>query len=241
MTLPSSSAAIRVVNTFIDVASSDDEEDSAHVSPIKTEPARVSFAGLGDSELDAPEPVQKEMEPRTLPKVARDVPCLLGQPQLSEYSVKVTVKNTFIEIAEDGEGEDDNPVTFNKIKSEPVLPTPLSPEGEMWRRAFRSLPTQQEEEGEHHLGQGSSEPLAASLGVVIVPLGQRQPETSVGSAFHGTDCKPCSWFWRPQGCFNSQDCAHCHLCLPGELKRLKKAKQQAMRAKARNQEEVAPC
>ena len=24
---------------------------------------------------------------------------------------------------------------------------------------------------------------------------------------------------RPQGCFNSAECAHCHMCLPGELKR----------------------
>lgn len=246
MALPSSSACakVRVVNTFIDVDTSDDEEN-AHVSPIKTEPARVSFAGL-DSELDhgyvanAP---KEPLEPR-LPKTeAREVPCLLGQ----SHGVKVTVKNTFIDIAPDGEGdEEEGQVVFNKIKSEPVLPTPLSPDGEalLRRTLLRALPTQEEEEEEEEPeeGQGSSslERVAASLGVVIVPLSERQPETSVGSALHGSQCKPCSWFWRPQGCFNSRDCAHCHMCLPGELKRLKKAKQQAMRAKARHQEEAVP-
>eukprot|EP00435_Cladocopium_sp_Y103_P071871 s176_g38.t1 len=243
MALPSSSACakVRVVNTFIDVDTSDDEEN-AHVSPIKTEPARVSFTGL-DSELDnGYVATTKEPEPRSLPKMeAREVPCLLGQ----SHGVKVTVKNTFIDIAPDGEGdEEEGQVVFNKIKSEPVLPTPLSPDGEALlqrRTMLRALPTQQEEE-EPDEGQGSSsiERVAASLGVVIVPLSERQPETSVGSALHGTQCKPCSWFWRPQGCFNSRDCAHCHMCLPGELKRLKKAKQQAMRAKARHQEDVVP-
>merc|ERR1712045_578431 len=36
---------------------------------------------------------------------------------------------------------------------------------------------------------------------------------SVGSALHGTGmCKPCCWFWKPEGCKNKEACFHCHLC-----------------------------
>lgn len=48
---------------------------------------------------------------------------------------------------------------------------------------------------------------------------------SVGSATHGaTECKPCAWFWKPQGCHNGRDCRHCHLCPEGEKKARKRAK-----------------
>ncbi|CAK8992447.1 Uncharacterized protein SCF082_LOCUS3100 [Durusdinium trenchii] len=237
MALPSVPARVRVVNTFIEVDS--DEEDAANVSPIKTEPVK-SFAGSSAGQPAAENAKDAPIRPVTPKMDAREVPCLLRQSLCSDYGVKVTVKNTFIDVASDEEGEDgDEKITFAKIKSEPVHPTPLSPEGEVQRRTFRALPTQQEEEEEHDelsSRKVADDGVAASLGVVIVPLSIRQPEASVGSAHHGIQCKPCSWFWRPQGCFNSRDCAHCHMCLPGELKRLKKAKQQAMRAKARNPE-----
>jgi len=58
----------------------------------------------------------------------------------------------------------------------------------------------------------------------IVTEADRQPEFSAGSALHGTgQCKPCAWFWRPQGCLNFSECQHCHMCDRGELKKLKKA------------------
>merc|ERR1712176_1166830 len=34
-------------------------------------------------------------------------------------------------------------------------------------------------------------------------------------------CKPCAWFWKPQGCKNGAECRHCHLCSPEELHRRK--------------------
>lgn len=62
----------------------------------------------------------------------------------------------------------------------------------------------------------------------IEPLEIRRPVMSVGSQVHGTgSCKPCAWFWRPQGCSNGQECGHCHLCSAAELKARKKAKKSA--------------
>lgn len=53
---------------------------------------------------------------------------------------------------------------------------------------------------------------------------------SNGSALHMSGkCRPCPWFWRPQGCQNGQNCEHCHLCPEGEIKARKKVKQIIMR------------
>lgn len=41
---------------------------------------------------------------------------------------------------------------------------------------------------------------------------------SHGSLLHGSGkCKPCMWFWKPEGCGNGQDCGHCHLCPQSEI------------------------
>jgi len=58
----------------------------------------------------------------------------------------------------------------------------------------------------------------------IAPLEIRQPEMSMGSREHASgECRPCAWFWRPQGCSNGVDCRHCHRCPPGELKARRKS------------------
>lgn len=64
-------------------------------------------------------------------------------------------------------------------------------------------------------------------------VGDRQPTPSVGSSVHGTgQCKPCAWYWKPQGCVNAEKCCHCHLCPEGELKARKKERVAAMRVGA---------
>lgn len=48
---------------------------------------------------------------------------------------------------------------------------------------------------------------------------------SVGSALHADGkCRPCAWYWKPQGCANGSTCRHCHLCPRGELKTRKRVK-----------------
>merc|ERR1712039_543455 len=71
----------------------------------------------------------------------------------------------------------------------------------------------------------------SELDVTIVPLHLRTPEYSIGSELHGRgECKPCAWFWRPQGCSNGEECRHCHVCDPNQIKLRKKARAVAQRS-----------
>lgn len=72
--------------------------------------------------------------------------------------------------------------------------------------------------------------VAAAASGKIQPRSMRKPQQSQGSSLHASgQCKPCAWFWKPQGCENAELCLHCHLCPEGELKARKKDKINAMR------------
>lgn len=58
------------------------------------------------------------------------------------------------------------------------------------------------------------------------------PKFSQGSANHPEFCKPCAWFWKPQGCANGSSCTRCHLCPEGELKIRKRVKVAGLRSAA---------
>jgi transposase-like protein len=46
---------------------------------------------------------------------------------------------------------------------------------------------------------------------------------SIGSLAHASgSCRPCAWFWKPEGCANGKECRHCHACPQGEGRRRKK-------------------
>lgn len=46
---------------------------------------------------------------------------------------------------------------------------------------------------------------------------------------HPDQCRPCAWFYKPQGCQNGKECGHCHACPDGELKNRRKAKVASLR------------
>ncbi|CAK9114235.1 unnamed protein product [Durusdinium trenchii] len=51
-----------------------------------------------------------------------------------------------------------------------------------------------------------------------------------GSQSHGTGrCKPCLWFWKPQGCQKGNRCSYCHLCPPNEFTVRKKLTRRSSR------------
>jgi hypothetical protein len=48
---------------------------------------------------------------------------------------------------------------------------------------------------------------------------------SIGAVSHASGkCKPCLFFWRPQGCDKGDACCHCHDCPQGALKAWRKAR-----------------
>jgi hypothetical protein len=71
----------------------------------------------------------------------------------------------------------------------------------------------------------------AATSPVVTPYASRQPQPSEGSVLHGIgQCRPCAWYWKPQGCANGNNCRHCHLCPEGELKNRKKDKVATLRS-----------
>lgn len=73
--------------------------------------------------------------------------------------------------------------------------------------------------------EGSIEAAAAHDSLDGDKLSEGSPDEvpSVGSRLHGSgECKPCAWFWKPQGCQNARECMHCHLCPRNSIKDRKK-------------------
>lgn len=69
----------------------------------------------------------------------------------------------------------------------------------------------------------------------VVPLQKRQPEQSAGSATHASgDCKPCIWYWRPQGCERGDECLHCHFCPKGAVLVRKRSRRAATRLQGKS-------
>lgn len=81
----------------------------------------------------------------------------------------------------------------------------------------------------------------AALDMPSPPPGLAQPKgplASKGSASHGTgECRPCAWFYKPQGCQNAAECRHCHLCPEGEIKTRRKVKSSKLRSQRGDQED----
>jgi hypothetical protein len=125
----------------------------------------------------------------------------------------VKVKNTFIDGFLDDEEQNDDPAVA-ACKSWCVGATrqtePSSPEGAAQAGLSADPPS----------------PLTSPPSPIL------KPQASAGADLHGTGrCRPCGWFWRPQGCVLGAECGHCHMCPEGELKARKKAKLAAMRTR----------
>jgi len=87
--------------------------------------------------------------------------------------------------------------------------------------------------------------IVASGPKALAVTSSEERDLSIGSKEHGSGtCRPCAWFWKPQGCMNGADCRHCHLCPPGEIKRRRKVKFSTMRSERSeplSEEKTSPC
>eukprot|EP00913_Durusdinium_trenchii_P014157 g13285.t1 len=63
-------------------------------------------------------------------------------------------------------------------------------------------------------GDESDKASEASLSQLSPLRGAETP----GSRRHGSECNPCAWYWKPQGCLRGSECGYCHLCPEGEVK-----------------------
>lgn len=231
-------AKFKVKNTFINVADSeDDSDDSDSRLPMvacKTCPGTLEqLINIEADFLDKqPQPAMAEAEVAAKAEVAVKVgtecqpigPCLLLQQGRQNFKVK----NTFIDgVESDDEDDEDRP---------PMIATKSCPQRaciEIWP----PTPVRETLETEALTELAPAAPTAA-----IFPLEQRQPEHSRGGQLHGSgQCKPCAWFWRPQGCNNGSECGHCHLCTAAELKVRKKAKKHTQKHRAPGSESPESC
>lgn len=123
----------------------------------------------------------------------------LMHDRFGNYTVQCVIKHS--------RGEDREALQERILAAEPQLRE--SPTGRHVIAALQKATGQAPDDP-----KDESAPGAPSRGSVLHALGQ---------------CKPCAWFWKPQGCRNDQNCQHCHLCPEGELKERKKAKRMSRR------------
>lgn len=120
------------------------------------------------------------------------------------------------------------------------------------RPSFRRGPSTWKQQGVNNRGSDSRQQSKNSTQQALIrvgsctppppPLGLVQPDIpppplafdqgelpSAGSALHALGkCKPCAWFWKPQGCKNGKECCHCHSCPRGEHSERRRVKDTAM-------------
>mmetsp|Transcript_66898 Transcript_66898/g.157677 ORF Transcript_66898/g.157677 Transcript_66898/m.157677 type:complete len:270 (+) Transcript_66898:105-914(+) len=209
-------ARLKVKNTFFDVVESDDEEAGLRFGSVYSCPAKASEDVLDTSDLlpsgsalpEMPAPAVQAPLPR---HPGSQAPCLLtSSPKSSKqnnalrdpFQVKASADAT------DSDEDDDRP-HLPRPRVADSLEEPTSSSSQATVRPKKGFP-------------------ASKTFPAIEPLEIRRPQNSLGSQVHGTgNCKPCAWFWRPQGCANGEECGHCHLCSAAELKARKKAKKTA--------------
>jgi len=65
-------------------------------------------------------------------------------------------------------------------------------------------------------------------------VGEQHAYWSMGAELHAFGkCRPCAWFWQPEGCDNGRSCQYCHMCAEDALVAATKLrKKQRRQAKA---------
>lgn len=145
---------------------------------------------------------------------AYEPPCATGTPQ-----GVFQVKNTFIELVEEPQdGPQATVMSVPGVKAALRSAPARYAQGALVGGPLVTLPPEEEEEA-----QKGAEQLEAPA---AAPQAANGTLPSLGSAAHdGTgQCRPCAWFWKPQGCVHAAGCGYCHLCPEGELKARRRVK-----------------
>ncbi|CAE7604272.1 unnamed protein product [Symbiodinium sp. CCMP2592] len=225
-------AKLKVKNTFFDVVDSEDEEGALRFGSVYSCPAKGSeeaFDAIDASDLPAGSSLPMVPAP---PHVPPPLPRLQPGPERP-----CLLTSSPVTSPKHGSGREDEPTHTSPFKVGAISCADASDSDAS--RISHSRPQRAtdvadgfEEEPASSSSQTRLRPKkgfpASETFPAIEPLETRRPQQSLGSQVHGTgNCKPCAWFWRPQGCANGAECGHCHLCSAAELKARKKAKKSA--------------
>jgi len=208
-------------------------------------PKRPSLDRQNSTDEDRGMWVRKEYSDGTeTTKTTSEKSTICLDKELEPLTPSIKVKNTFIEgYASDHETEELPLMVSTKScparalqasELPPVMyvqpsanlsaraPTPTTPELTAPHNAATSHGISAQPTTAFLASQSTRTGLSAST-TSIVALESRAPEWSIGATFHGVQqCRPCTWFWRPQGCINGESCRHCHMCPVGEVKARRK-------------------
>lgn len=123
--------------------------------------------------------------------------------------------------------------TFIELVNEPVAAEAIVVSAPGIQVALRSAPAR-------YAGPLVTWPIGAfaeetdGLEDVDVQVNLAPKPISLGSALHdgAGQCRPCAWFWKPQGCASADQCKYCHLCPEGELKVRRRMKVAVLKCEA---------
>jgi len=178
-----------------------DELDTVRAGGTSSRGERVAPFKVG---LDAHVNRETPSSPQPTPMSASPFP---GRPLLDMSTLKVFVKNTFLDVETEYE-----PHEMQRTKSCIARFSTLQP-------------------GHHPSPRKLAAGASAGADTQKAPPGSIDMQASIGSRMHGTvtadgqpGCQPCAWFRKPSGCSKGVACKYCHLCPLGEVKKRRRQK-----------------
>mmetsp|Transcript_62731 Transcript_62731/g.161425 ORF Transcript_62731/g.161425 Transcript_62731/m.161425 type:complete len:160 (+) Transcript_62731:282-761(+) len=136
-------------------------------------------------------------------------PVLLGQRRPFKRQVQVTkaelvVKNVFAELVATTDG-----MGLRRTRSCSLCP--VCADDMVSRHSMSMAPLEQApRKAESPACEAAETPACENAPAAETPhQPSREPELSIGSTKHSSgECRPCVWFYRPQGCANGANCHH---------------------------------
>mmetsp|Transcript_26355 Transcript_26355/g.87339 ORF Transcript_26355/g.87339 Transcript_26355/m.87339 type:complete len:305 (-) Transcript_26355:182-1096(-) len=230
LTNPSSESSVIVKNTFID-GFADDSDDSDVDGPPMT-----AVKSLPPMKLKEAQPVFPRLLDNSVSPVHRKTDKAASLSFMVQYVLPPSGSGlptpSFQRHFTPPESQEPVTPAAPPFPSPDASPTPSSPAVQPSPSPDAS-PTPSSV-GPSSSGNGSGGFSGSLAAHCVVPMDARMGEVSQGSSVHSIgQCRPCAWYWRPQGCSNGKDCRHCHLCSASEVKARKKNRITSLRSQSR--------
>jgi len=161
---------------------------------------------------------------------------------LEALGIRVVVKNTFIQYVKDA---DDSPICRTKRRRSAPWDIQYSTQSELVVRcdlvatssdcsARDPTPRKQQEVCSPYPSESFEPP--ESDWCLTGSGSSAGTERNFGSDMHAYGlCRPCVWFWRPEGCAKGTSCEYCHVCDKGAVVRAAALRRAAQRDRKMNE------